>query len=117
IESLKAQARRHEQKEEWQKALDEYGKAIAKLEAEEQPDPSLVNRVGDLYVKVGDYQRGLDHYERAVSLYRDAYLPNSAIAVCKKIVRNMPAHAQVYLVMGQIRAEQGFLPEARADFL
>jgi tetratricopeptide (TPR) repeat protein len=117
IESLKAQARRHEQNEEWQKALDEYGKAIAKLEEEDRPDSGLHNRVGDLYVKVGNYERALEHYDRAIELYRDAYLPNNAIAVCKKIVRHVPGRDQIYLVMGQVRAEQGFIPDARENFL
>ena len=117
IESLKAQARRHEQSEEWQKALDQYGKAIAKLDEEDQPDSGLHNRVGDLYVKVGNYEKALEHYDRAIALYRDAYLPNNAIAVCKKIVRHVPGRDQIYLVMGQIRAEQGFIPDARENFL
>lgn len=117
IESLKAQARRHEQSEEWQKALDQYGKAIAKLDEDDQPDSGLHNRVGDLYVKVGNYEKALEHYDRAIALYRDAYLPNNAIAVCKKIVRHVPGRDQVYLVMGQIRAEQGFIPDARENFL
>jgi tetratricopeptide (TPR) repeat protein len=117
IESLKAQARRHEQQDEWQKALDQYGKAIAQLAEADQPDIGLYNRVGDLYVRVGNYERALEHYERAVELYREAYLPNNAIAVCKKVVRHMPARHQVYLMMGQIRAEQGFVPDARTNFL
>jgi len=117
IESLKAQARRHEQQDEWQKALDQYGKAIAQLAEADQPDIGLYNRVGDLYVRVGNYERALEHYERAVELYREAYLPNNAIAVCKKIIRHVPARHQVYLTMGQIRAEQGFVPDARTNFL
>lgn len=117
IESLKAQARRHEQQDEWQKALDQYGKAIEKLAEDDQPDINLYNRVGDLYVRVGNYEQALEHYERAIELYREAYLPNNAIAVCKKIVRHMPARHQVYLMMGQIRAEQGFVPDARTNFL
>ena len=33
IESLKQQARKHEQNEEWQKALDLYSRALAELTA------------------------------------------------------------------------------------
>src|SRR5690606_6433302 len=117
IESLKAQARRHEQKEEWQKALDQYALALKAFGADDQPDIGLFNRVGDLYVRVGNYARALDHYEQAVDLYREATLHNNAIAICKKIVRHVPARSQVYLTMGQIRAEQGFLPDARTNFL
>jgi tetratricopeptide (TPR) repeat protein len=117
IEALKEQARRHEQKEEWQKALDQYRKAIGKLEAEDQPDIGLYNRVGDLFVRVGRLQDAVEHYVRAVDLYMESELPNNAIAVCKKIIRNLPNRNDAYLRMGQIRAQQGFLPDARVNFL
>lgn len=117
IESLKQSARKHEQNEDWKKALDQYNKALAELAREEQVDIGLYNRVGDLYVRVGDLGKAVEHYEKAVELYREAYLPNNAIAVCKKIIRNVPDRHSPYLVMGQIRAEQGFLPDARTQFL
>jgi tetratricopeptide (TPR) repeat protein len=117
IESLKEQARRHEQKEEWQKALDQYKKAIAQLEKEDQPDIGLYNRVGDLFVRVGNLDEAVGHYNRAADLYLEAELPNNAIAVCKKIIRNVPDRHEPFLRMGQIRAKQGFLSDARTNFL
>jgi len=117
IEALKEQARRHEQKEEWQKALDQYQKAIEKLAEDDQPDIGLYNRVGDLCVRVGNLDGAVTHYETAVDLYVEAYLPNNAIAICKKVIRNLPDRHSIYLKMGQIRAEQGFLPDARTNFL
>jgi tetratricopeptide (TPR) repeat protein len=117
IESLKQQARKHEQNEDWKKALDQYNKALAELAREEQVDIGLYNRVGDLHVRVGQLDQAVEHYERAVELYREAYLPNNAIAVCKKIIRNLPDRHKAYLQIGQIRAEQGFLPDARTHFL
>ncbi len=110
IESLKEQARRHEQKEEWQKALDFYLKAIARLEEKEQPDISLHNRVGDLYTRVGKSGEAVSHYEAAVDLYMEAELPNNAIAVCKKVIRNLPNRHEIHLKMGEIRAH---LPHRR----
>ncbi len=117
IESLKEQARRHEQAEEWHKALDQYNKAIEQLESDDQPDIGLYNRVGDLYVRVGKLDEAVDAYNRAADLYVEAELPNNAIAVCKKIIRNVPERHEAYLRMGQIRAGQGFLPDARTNFL
>jgi tetratricopeptide (TPR) repeat protein len=117
IESLKQQARKHEQNEDWNKALDQYNKALAELAREEQVDIGLYNRVGDLHVRVGNLDPAVEHYEKAVELYREAYLPNNAIAVCKKVIRNVPARHKAYLVIGQIRAEQGFIPDARTNFL
>ncbi len=117
IESLKEQARRHEQKEEWRKALDLYSRAIGKLAEEDQPDIGLYNRAGDLCVRIGDVAGAVRHYEQAVDLYLEAELPNNAIAICKKVIRNLPNRHATYLKMGQIRAQQGFLPDARANFL
>jgi len=117
IEALKEQARRHEQKEEWQKALDQYKKAIVRLEADDRPDIGLYNRVGDLFVRVGNLDEAVSHYNKAADLYVEAELPNNAIAVCKKVIRNVPERHEAYLRMGQIRARQGFLPDARTNFL
>ena len=117
IESLKQQARRHEQNEEWDKALDQYQKAIEELSQDEQTDIGLINRVGDIFVRVGKLDEAVKYFEQAVDLYREAFLPNNAIAVCKKIIRSAPNRHQVYLKIGQVRAEQGFLPDARTNFL
>jgi tetratricopeptide (TPR) repeat protein len=117
IENLKEEARRHEQKEEWQKSLDLYLKAIALLDDEEQPDIGLYNRVGDLYTRLDNMDAAVQNYERAIDLYMEAELPNNAIAICKKVLRNLASKASVYLKMGQIRAAQGFLPDARQNFL
>jgi tetratricopeptide (TPR) repeat protein len=117
IESLKQQARRHEQNEEWEKALDQYQKAIEELSQDEQTDIGLINRVGDIFVRVGKVDQAVKYFDQAVDLYREAFLPNNAIAVCKKIIRSAPNRPQVYLKIGQIRAEQGFLPDARTNFL
>jgi len=117
IESLKQQARKHEQKEDWKKALDHYNKALVELARDEQVDIRLYNRVGDLHVQAGQLNQAVEHYEKAVELYREAYLPNNAIAVCKKVIRNVPGRHKAYLQIGQIRAEQGFLSDARGNFL
>jgi tetratricopeptide (TPR) repeat protein len=117
IESLKQQARRHEQNEEWDKALEQYKKALDELSDDEQSDIGLINRVGDLLVRVGKVDEAVKYFDQAVDLYREAFLPNNAIAVCKKIIRSAPNRPQVYLKIGQIRAEQGFLPDARTNFL
>ncbi len=117
VEALKEQARRFEQKEQWIKALDLYVQAIARLDQDAQPDISLFNRAGDLSTRVGNIQAAVEQYEKAVDLYVEAQLPNNAIAVCKKVIRNLPSRHTTYLKMGQIRAAQGFLTDARANFL
>jgi tetratricopeptide (TPR) repeat protein len=106
IEALKQQARRHEQKEDWRTALDLYERAIDRLVQEDAPDIGLYNRVGDLYIRTGEYDAAVKSFQQAIELYVDSGLPNNAIAVCKKILRNVPDRAEVFLRMGQIRADQ-----------
>ncbi len=117
IEALKEQARNHEQKEDWAKALEAYQEAIARQRDEDQPDLGLYNRAGDLSTRLNDKLGAIGHYERAVELYLESELPNNAIAILKKILRNIPDRSEVYLRIGQIRAAQGFLTDARDNFL
>lgn len=117
VEALKEKARHHEQNEEWKPARDLYMQAIAALDGEAQLDIGLYNRVGDILVKIGDFEKAVEHYEQATDLYLEAELPNNAIAVCKKVARHLPGRNEVYLRMGQIRASQGFLVDARENFL
>jgi tetratricopeptide (TPR) repeat protein len=116
-EQLKEKARRHEQREEWQKALDLYRAALEQQLEDEPPDITLLNRVGDIQTRLGQVEGAVEHYEMAIDLYLEAELPNNAIAICKKVIRNLPDRAQFFLRMGQIRAEQGFLTDARQNFL
>lgn len=117
VEVLKEKARRHEQKEDWQKALNLYLEAIEKHDEDELPDITLYNRVGDLQTRLGQVDGAVASYEKAIELYLEAELPNNAIAVCKKVLRNLPDRSIFFLRMGQIRGGQGFLTDARQNFL
>lgn len=116
-EALKETGRRHELREEWFQALEAYLRAVATRPEDEEPDISLHNRIGDLQVRVGDRTGAVASYVEAVDLYMDAGLPNNAIAVCRKIIRTDPALPESFLRMGQIRATQGLLIDARQNFL
>ena len=117
IEQLKEEARGFEQDEQWEKALDLYSQAIDQTSAEDTPDIALFNRAGDLATKIGSAAQAVAFYERAVDFYMDAGLPNNAIAVCKKVMRNLPDRYSIHLKMGQIRARQGFITDARTSFV
>ena len=117
VEALKEQARRHEQNEQWQKALDLYIKAMDRLSDDDAPDIGLFNRAGDLATRTGASTQAVSFYEKAVDYYVEAELPNNAIAVCKKVMRNLPDRYSIHLKMGQIRAAQGFITDARSSFI
>ena len=117
VEAIKELARGLEQKEEWQKALDLYIKAIDRMSDEDVPDIGLFNRAGDLATRTGASAQAVSFYERAVDYYVEAELPNNAIAICKKVMRNLPDRYTIHLKIGQIRAAQGFITDARASFI
>ncbi len=117
LDALKEEARSHERKEQWDKALAVYERALERTREEEQPDIPLFNRVGDLKTRVGDHDGALESYYEAVDLYLEAELPNNAIAICRKVIRNYPDRPEAFLRMGQVRGSQGFLTDARQNFL
>ncbi|MCH8813388.1 MAG: hypothetical protein IID07_16315, partial [Gemmatimonadetes bacterium] len=117
VESLKERARNFEQNEQWGEALDLYSQAIDLLSSEDAPDIALFNRSGDLATRIGSAAQAVAFYERAVDFYMDAGLPNNAVAVCKKVMRNLPDRYSIHLKMGQIRAAQGFITDARSSFV
>jgi tetratricopeptide (TPR) repeat protein len=95
-EALKEQARRHEQREEWLKAIELYSQAVDRLVRDDQPDIALYNRLGDLEIRVGNIERAVEHYEQAIDLYVESELPNNAIAICRKVVRNLPTRHHIF---------------------
>ena len=117
VENLKERARSFEQNEQWGEALDLYSQAIDLLSNDDTPDIALFNRSGDLATRIGSAAQAVTFYERAVDFYMDAGLPNNAVAVCKKVMRNLPDQYSIHLKMGQIRAAQGFITDARSSFV
>src|SRR5256885_4597448 len=92
------------------------------LEAQEQegepnPDLSVFNRVGDLYLKVKDPAQAADYYDRAVDKYAELGFHNNAIAMCNKVLRNAPARPTTYLKLAKLYAAKGFVAEAKQNFV
>lgn len=117
IDTLKQQAREHELSEEWEQALSLYRRAVSALEESEEPDIALLNRMADLQVRSGDLEGALESYEEAIELYLESDLPNNAIAICRKMIRNAPGRPEIFRRMGEIRARQGFVVDARQNYL
>src|SRR5260370_26621821 len=59
-------------------------------EADPNPDLSIYNRVGDLYVKQKNPGDAPDYYDKAVAKYAEQVLPNNTTAVCNKVLPNAP---------------------------
>jgi tetratricopeptide (TPR) repeat protein len=86
-------------------------------EGEPNPDLSIFNRIGDLYLKVKDPAQAADYYDRAVDKYAELGFHNNAIAMCNKVLRNAPARQTTYLKLAMLYAAKGFMAEAKQNFL
>src|SRR5688500_8773032 len=119
LEKLKDTARKHEQKEDWRKAIDVYQKAIQQFEAgrESELDLALYNRVGDLYLKLNDPANAVSSYERAAELYGEQGFLNNAIALCGKVLRVNPGRVQTYLHLAHLHARKNVVSETKRNLI
>src|SRR5437867_3617497 len=84
---------------------------------ETNPDLSIYNRVGDLYIKLRDPGSAADYYDQAVDKYAELGFHNNAIAMCNKVLRNAPARQSTYLKLAKLYAAKGFIAEAKQNFV
>ncbi len=119
LEKLKDAARKHEQKEDWRRAIEVYQKAIVEFESGHDPNPdlSIYNRVGDLHMKANNPTAAVQAYERAVDLYSDQGFLNNAIALCGKVLRVNPGRIQAYLKLAQLHARKNVVIEAKKNLI
>jgi tetratricopeptide (TPR) repeat protein len=119
LDKLKDTARKHEQKEDWRKAIEVYQRVLQAFESGEEaaPDLALYNKVGDLYLKVGDIPAAVRSYERAVELYSEQGFSNNAIAVCGKILRYDPHRTRTYIQLARLHAKKNMAGEAKKNLI
>jgi tetratricopeptide (TPR) repeat protein len=91
-------------------AIAEYVKVV-----EEHPgDWSTVNVVGDLLVRAGQSESGIEHFTHiADHFFEEGFLPRSA-AVYKKILKLKPDDEHAALRGAEISERQGLLADAKA---
>jgi tetratricopeptide (TPR) repeat protein len=114
INKLKDRARLHEQREEWDQAIQLYVQALRMSQEEhEDVDLGLYNRIGDLYLRLNRPADAVRYYEEAADRYAELGLYNNAIALCNKALRHQPERVDLLRKLSRLSAEQGFLTDAR----
>jgi tetratricopeptide (TPR) repeat protein len=114
IGKLKDRARKHEQQEDWKAAIEAYRKVLETEQAQDiELDLGLLNRVGDLYLRLGQIENAVEYYEQAADKYAESGFYNNAIALCNKVLRHRPDHPEVYLKLSRYCQDQGFTVDAR----
>lgn len=86
-------------------------------DGEGNPDLSIYNRIGDLYIKLKEPALAADYYDQAVDKYAELGFHNNAIAMCNKVLRNAPARQTPYLKLAKLYASKGFFAEAKQNFV
>src|SRR5713101_4553487 len=86
-------------------------------EGDLNPDLSIYNRIGDLYLKIKDPAQAADSYDQAVDHYAELGFHNNAIAMCNKVLRNAPGRQTTYLKLAKLYAAKGFMAEAQQNFV
>src|SRR5436190_12217333 len=118
LEKQKERARSLETKDP-RGAIEAWLEALKAQDADGEPNPdlSIFNRIGDLYLKVKDPAQAADYYDRAVDKYAELGFHNNAIAMCNKVLRNAPARQTTYLKLAKLYAAKGFIAEAKQNFV
>ncbi|MGD8440707.1 MAG: tetratricopeptide repeat protein [Holophagae bacterium] len=79
-------------------------------------DTNTVNRLGDLYGRVGEVDKAVALYERVAEKFADQGFLPKAIAIYKKINRLVPQRLDIFERLGELYAEQGLKVEAKNQF-
>jgi tetratricopeptide (TPR) repeat protein len=115
LEQLKEKAKGLEAKDP--KRAVEIWLEVLNNQDEGNPDLSVYNRIGDLYIKLKDPALAADYYDQAVDKYAELGFHNNAIAMCNKVLRNAPARQTTYLKLAKLYAAKGFIAEAKLNFV
>lgn len=99
--------------QDWPNAIKEYRRLVEL----DQNNPNVHNELADLYLKTGQKAEAFDSFVLAVDEYTRVGLYNNAVAVCKKVLRVLPARVEVLNKLGLIRMRQGLTKEAESYYL
>lgn len=100
------------QKGKLEQAIREYEKLLKAS----SDDTNTVNRLGDLYGRVGEIDKAVELYEQVAQQFSgQGFLPK-AIAIYKKINRLAPQRLDIFERLGELYVEQGLAVEAKSQF-
>ncbi|HEX6789954.1 MAG TPA: tetratricopeptide repeat protein [Candidatus Krumholzibacteria bacterium] len=98
--------------QDWPNAIKEYRRLVEL----DQNNPNVHNELADLYLRTNQKNEAFDAFVRAVDEYVRVGLHNNAVAVCKKVLRVLPARHEVLVKLGYIRSRQGLAKEAESYY-
>lgn len=99
--------------QDWPNAIKEYRRLVE----QDQNNPNVHNELADIYLKTNQKTEAYDSFVQAIDEYTRVGLFNNAVAVCKKVLRVLPARVEVLNKLGLIRMRQGLAKEAESYYL
>ncbi len=79
-------------------------------------DANTINRVGDLYGRIGQVDRAIEMYERIADHFTQDGFTTKAIAILKKINRLAPQRLDVFARLAELYLQQGLVVEAKGQY-
>jgi len=96
--------------------IDQAIREYEKLLKANPGDANTINRIGDLYGRVGEIDKAVELYERIAKTFQhDGFIPK-AIAILKKINRLVPQRLDIFEQLADLYLQQGLMVEAIAQY-
>ncbi|MBM3284696.1 MAG: tetratricopeptide repeat protein, partial [Candidatus Aminicenantes bacterium] len=96
-----------------EEAIAEYKKLLAG----DAPDLSINNLIGDLYLQLGRTAEAVRAFQSVGGFYESKGYSQQALAIYKKINKLDPNHVIAMVKMGDLFAAQGFVQEAKKEYI
>src|SRR5436309_2276396 len=93
-------------------ALEQY----LKIHALEPEDTTIVNTIGDLYVKLDDKDNALIWYQKLAETFEFRQLHSNAMATYRKILKLSPKNQEAMMRLAQLYERQKQIPNAKAQY-
>ncbi len=79
-------------------------------------DWNTINKIGDLFAKIGKMQEAGDEYAKVADFYAKDGFHLKAIAIWKKINKLDPSAVEPYVKLADLYAKQGLVMEAKGQY-
>jgi tetratricopeptide (TPR) repeat protein len=93
-------------------AIQEYEKVLK----QNPTDANTINKVGDLYGRIGKVNRAIELYERIADHFTQDGFATKAIAILKKINRLAPQRLDIFDRLADLYIQQGLVVEAKNQY-
>jgi tetratricopeptide (TPR) repeat protein len=100
------------QKGKLEQGIKDYEKILRRF----PDDTTIINRVGDLYGRVGQVQRAIELYEDIAKHFTKDGFTTKAIAILKKIQRLDPQRLDIFERLAELYFDQGLMVEAKREY-